>query len=92
MPPKWEDSALKRGIPKSDVVYAIAHATFVDTIEDPGFRGGRVVLYIGPEHGQTSRELEVLVEQFDDGREAVVFHVMALGPKFKRYREEHSDD
>jgi hypothetical protein len=56
VPPKWDDSALKRGIPKADVVYAIAHATFVDTIEDPGFRGGRVELYIGPEHGQTARE------------------------------------
>ncbi len=89
MPPKWEPTSLKRGIPKADVVYAIANATFIDTIEDPGLRGGRVVLYIGPEHGQTARELEVLVEQFDDGREAVIFHVMGLGPKFKRYREEH---
>lgn len=92
MPPKWDDSALKHGIPKPDVVYAIAHATFVDTIEDPGFRGGRVELYIGPEHGQTARELEILVERFNDGREAVIFHVMNLGPKFTRYREEHSHD
>jgi hypothetical protein len=74
------------------VVYAIAHASFVATIEDPGFRGGRVELYIGPEHDQTVRELEILVERFDDGREAVIFHVMSLGPKFTRYREEHSDD
>lgn len=74
------------------MVYAIAHATFVDTIEDSGLRGGRIELYIGPEHGQTARELEVLVERFDDGREAVIFHVMSLGPKFKRYREEHSSD
>ena len=74
------------------MIYAIAHATFVDTIENPGRRGGRVELYIGPEHGQTTRELEVLVERFDDGREAVIFHVMGLGSKFKRYREEHSDD
>lgn len=92
MPPRWEDSALKRGIPKADVIYAIAHATFVDTIENPGLHGGRVEIYIGPEHGQTARELEILVERFDDGREAVIFHVMGLGPKFKRYREEHSDE
>lgn len=91
MPPKWDDSALKRGIPKPDVIHAIAHATFVVTIEDPGIRGGRVELYIGPEHDQTARELEVLVERFDDGREAVIFHVMHLGPKFKRLREEQSD-
>ena len=55
-------------------------------------RGGRVELYIGPEHDRTVRELEILVERFDDGREAVIFHVMSLGPKFTRYREEHSDD
>jgi hypothetical protein len=59
------------------VVYAIAHASFVATIEDPGFRGGRVELYIGPEHDRTVRELEILVERFDDGREAVIFHVMS---------------
>ena len=40
MPPKWEPTSLKRGIPKADVVYAIANATFIDTIEDPGLRGG----------------------------------------------------
>ena len=83
---------MKHGISKADVVYAIAHATFVDIIEDPGFRGGRIELYIGPEHGQIARELEVLVVRFDDGREAVIFHVMKLEPKFMRYREEYTHD
>lgn len=42
-------------------------------------------------HSQTDREIEVLVNVYDDGREAVVFHAMELGPKFRRYREENSN-
>lgn len=90
MVPRWDPAAEKRGFPRSDVIYAIAHASFVDVVEDPGFRGGKVFLYIGPEHAQTQRELEVLVERFDDGSESVIFHVMNLGPKYRSYREEHA--
>ncbi len=31
------------------------------------------MLFIGPPHGQTGREIEVLVNVYSDGREAVVF-------------------
>jgi hypothetical protein len=51
--------------------------------------GGTVRLYVGPEHEQTDRELEILVNYFTDGREASIFHAMPLGPKVRRYREEH---
>ena len=40
---------------------------------------------------QTDREIEVLVNVYGDGREAVVFRAMELGPKFRRYREENSN-
>ncbi|MDR6972157.1 hypothetical protein [Leifsonia shinshuensis] len=48
-------------------------------------------LIIGHPHAQTDREIEVLVNVYDDGREARVFHAMELGPKFRRYREENSN-
>ena len=51
-----------------------------------------VVLYIGHPHGQTEREVEILVRHFPAGREALVFHAMPLGPKYRRYREEYPDD
>ncbi len=50
-------------------------------------------LFIGPQHAQTARELEIIVRVPKDGSgsEAVVFHVMELGPKFRRMREENPD-
>ena len=45
---------------------------------------GTVTLYIGPEHAQTQREIEILVNIYVDGRVSVVGHAMALGPKFRR--------
>ncbi|MFG6278944.1 hypothetical protein [Microbacterium sp. 5K110] len=89
MSPIWEESSRKHGVSQSDQVYAILHATYVATLPETGQRGGRVVLYIGPEHAQTSRELEVLVEDFGGVPEARVFHAMRLGPKLRRYREEN---
>lgn len=47
------------------------------------------MLYIGPAHAQTDRELEILVHEFPEtGPEAIIFHAMDLGPKFRRLREE----
>jgi len=48
-----------------------------------------VWLYIGHPHSQTDREVEVLVNVYPDGREALVFHAMELGPKFRKYRQEN---
>jgi hypothetical protein len=48
------------------------------------------MLFIGPAHPQTRRELEILIQEFaESGQEAVIFHAMELGPKYRRYREEH---
>lgn len=72
-------------------MYAILHATFVQQLNEQPV-DGRIMLYIGPEHVQTDRELEILVHEFPNtGRESSIFHAMPLGPKFRRYREEHSD-
>lgn len=88
MTPRWEPSSDKHGVARNDQVYAILHATYIADL-GPNERGGSIRLYIGPEHAQTDRELEILVVHFTDGREASIFHAMPLGPKIRRYREEH---
>lgn len=73
-------------------MFAMLHATYVADVNDNG-DGTVDRLYIGPEHAQTRRELEVIVRVAIDGssREAVIFHVMQLGPKFRTMREEYPD-
>lgn len=56
-------------------------------IERP--EGEELWLYIGPPHAQTEREIEILVSIYPDSRQAVVFHAMPLGSKYRRYREEN---
>ncbi|WP_298229470.1 hypothetical protein [Gryllotalpicola sp.] len=89
MTPGWTDSTEKHGIPRDDQVYAVVHATYSAKLPDEGSASGDVWLYIGHPHPQTDREIEILVEVFSDGREALVFHTMELGPKFRRHREEN---
>jgi hypothetical protein len=86
---RWTESTSKHGVLRADAVYAMLHATFTDVVEPR--EEGQIRLFIGPVHAQTDREIEVLVHEFPrSGGEAVIFHVMDLGPKFRRYREEHS--
>jgi hypothetical protein len=90
MAPRWEPSSEKHGVSRQDQTFAIVNANFVHELDEP-VKEGRIVLYIGPEHAQTDREVEVLVHEFGDGRESSIFHAMPLGPKFRRFREEHPD-
>ena len=92
MAPRWTQSSEKHGLNRRDQMYAIIHATYRATLPGEGFDDGVVTLYIGPQHPQTEREIEVLVNVYGDGRESVVFHAMHLGPKFYRYREENPHD
>lgn len=92
VPPTWESSAFKHSdVQRFEAVYAMVHATYASYIEDEeSGREGRVRLFIGPRHGQTAEEIEILVREFpDSSRPAAIFHVMRLGTKFRRYREEH---
>ncbi|MGL5930819.1 MAG: hypothetical protein ACRCY8_17955 [Dermatophilaceae bacterium] len=72
----------------------LLHATYRAVLpEHPD--DGRIVLFVGPRHPLASPddEIEILVHEFPDShREAVIFHVMPLGPKFRRYREEYPSD
>lgn len=90
MAPTWTESADKHGVDRRDAMYALLHPNYVRDIEDNG-DGTVNRLYIGPEHAQTDRELEVIVRVAVDGsgREAVIFHVMQLGPAIRRFREEN---
>ncbi len=89
MTPRWADSANKHRVPRADQVYAIVHASYRVRLESEKLDEGDVWLYIGHPHAQTEREIEVLVNVYADGRESLILHAMGLGPKFRRYREEH---
>jgi len=92
MSPRWTRSAGKHGVARGDAVYAIVHSTYTVPLRENG-DGTVDRLYIGPWHAQTDRELEIIVQVPVDGsgREALVFHVMPLGPRFRRMREEYPD-
>ncbi len=78
--------------PRVDQIHAILNATFTAELTGEG-QEGRIMLFIGPPHAQTDRELEILVHEFPDtGQEAIIFHAMELGPKFRRFREEYNND
>lgn len=87
--PRWTDSTSKHNVARGDAIYAMLNATYAQAFPDE-VNEGRISLFIGPAHAQTDSEIEVLVHEFPGaGKEAVVFHVMPLGPKFRRYREEN---
>ena len=89
MAPKWLDSSKRHGVPKGDQIYAVLNAHFVWELQGEAATG-RIMLYIGPAHAQTDREVEILVHEFPGtGQEAEIFHAMDLGPKFRRIREEN---
>lgn len=90
MAPRWTESSDKHQVPRGDQIHAILNATYVAELADESRGSGRIILFIGPAHEQTGRELEILVQEFaGPGQEAVIFHAMELGPKYRRYREEH---
>lgn len=70
-------------------MWAMVHATYRADLPGQSRDDGMVRLYIGHPHAQTDREIEILVNVYSDGREAVIFHAMELGPKYRRYREEN---
>jgi hypothetical protein len=61
MAPHWTESSKKHGVPQSDAAFAISRATYIIDLADNG-NGTVDRLYIGPEHGQTSRELEIIAK------------------------------
>jgi hypothetical protein len=70
----------------------VLHANYRRRLDSAGVAGdGFVVLYTGYGHKFNDAEIEVLVHQFDDGREAVFFHAMELSEKFRKYREDYPD-
>jgi hypothetical protein len=89
MTPEWTESAGKHNISRSHAAHAIINATYSAEL-GPDERGGTLTLFIGPRHAQTDDELEILVRSFPGtNSDRIIFHVMQLGPRFRRYREEN---
>lgn len=89
MTPRWTASSEKQGVPRDDQIYVMLNSTYIARLPNEDRGDGTVWLYIGHAHAQTDREVEVLVRTFSDGRAAIVFHAMELGPKYRAFREEH---
>lgn len=86
---EWADSTEKHGVSRGDAVYAMTHAIVVSdrvTVE-PGQTKNPRKVYLGPAHAQTEQLLEVLVE-FKPKGVVRIYHVMNLGPKYRRLLEE----
>jgi hypothetical protein len=89
---EWPESADKHDIPHADALYAMQNATYTSTkvkINDGDTRNQRRV-FIGPQHAQTDRLIEVLIE-LKPGGNFVVYHVMPLGAYYRRQMEEENE-
>jgi hypothetical protein len=94
--PRWTPSSAKHGISQADAAYAIQNHNFsIEFGKLPGDlpHNGARVLFIGPQHRGTDREIEVLVEMpANPGDQVVIFHVMPLGAKYRALRESYIDE
>ena len=91
MSPRWTASSDKHGISRRAQAFAIMHPTYRRLTGAAGVHGGRVALYTGHGHELNEREVEVLVEVFDDGQEAVIFHANNVSRNVEKYRKENPD-
>lgn len=85
---EWTDSAAKWGISQTDALYAIQNAVYTSTRVkvNSGDLGAMRRVFVGPQHPQTDRLVEVLVEMV--GGSFVVYHVMPLGSYYRKQMEE----
>lgn len=86
---EWPTSADKHSIPHADALYAMQNAIYTSErvkVNDGDSRNKRRV-FIGPQHAQTDRLIEVLIELKSSG-DFVVYHVMPLGSYYRQQMEE----
>lgn len=86
---EWAGSAGKHNIPQADALYAMQNAIYTSTrvkINDGDSRNKRRV-FVGPQHAQTDRLIEVLIE-LKAGGTFVIYHVMPLGSYYRQQMEE----
>lgn len=88
MAPRWITSSEKHAIPRADQIWAMVHPNYQTELPGESIDDGTVWLFIGHPHAQTDREIEILINVYEDGREAYVFHAMELGPKYRKLRED----
>ena len=88
---EWAESADKHDITHADALYAMQNSIYTSTkvkINDRDTRNQRR-LFVGPQHAQTDRLIEVLIELKPDGT-FVVYHVMPLGSYYRQQMEEET--
>lgn len=85
---EFTDSAGKHGIDGRDALYVIQNAVWTSTRVkvNHGDPNGKRRVFVGPQHAQTDRLIEVLVELIPGG--SVIYHVMPLGAYDRRTTEE----
>ncbi|SFL21652.1 MULTISPECIES: hypothetical protein [unclassified Leifsonia] len=77
-------SAGKHGISEQDALYAVQHAVYSSDrvkVNNAGRPGGSRRVFVGPQHAQTERLIEVVPGGF------VVYHVMPLGSYYRAQME-----
>lgn len=81
-------SAEKHGISEADALYAMHYARYTSTrvkVNDGDPNGVRRV-FVGPQHAQTDRLIEVLIELVSG--DFVIYHAMPLGSYYRRQMEQ----
>lgn len=81
-------SAAKHGISQDDALYAMSNAQYQsNNVKVAGnlARHPRMV-FVGPQHPQTDRLIEVLIELKGDS--FVIYHVMPLGSYYRNQMEQ----
>jgi len=86
---EFATSAAKHGVSQADALFAMNNAIYFSEkvkLNDGDIANARRV-FIGPQHAQTQRLIEVLVEVKRPGA-FVVYHVMVLGSYYRNQMEE----
>ena len=85
----WTESADKWGIPHEDALFAIRNARYdSDNVKlNDGDPDAPRRVFIGPQHEQTERLVEVLI-WLKRGGDFLVYHVMPLGSHYRRQMED----
>lgn len=88
---EWAESADKHDITHADALYAMQNSIYTSTKVKINDRDGRNQrrLFVGPQHAQTDRLIEVLIE-LKPGGTFVVYHVMPLGSYYRQQMEEET--
>ncbi|TFD22250.1 hypothetical protein [Cryobacterium sp. TMS1-13-1] len=86
---EWTESSDKWDIPHNDALHAMSKPVYTSTKVkvNSGSPSAPRRVFIGPQHDQTDRLIEVLIEIIAPGT-IVIYHVMPLGSYYRHQMEE----